>query len=78
MGGPSAAIVAEELIHARRAPAAAGRAPAARSADGLALGELLAAEAALPEDGASRALGATGPLPADPELHAALAGAARV
>jgi uridine phosphorylase len=28
----------------------------------LALGQPLAAEAALPEDGASRALGATGPL----------------
>ena len=49
-----------------------GSGPAARSPKGSNSAQLLAAEAALPEDGASRALGATGPLPADPELHAAL------
>jgi purine-nucleoside phosphorylase len=71
MGGPSAAIVAEELIQlgARRLLRVG---TCGALAEGLELGELLAAEAALPEDGASRALGATGPLPADPQLHAAL------
>ena len=71
MGGPSAAIVAEELVRlgARRLL----RVGTCGALDGgLRLGELLAAEAALPEDGASRALGATGPLPADPVLQAAL------
>jgi DeoD family purine-nucleoside phosphorylase len=71
MGGPSAAIVAEELVQlGARRMLRVGTCGAL--VDGLALGELLAAEAALPEDGASRALGATGPLLADPELHAAL------
>jgi DeoD family purine-nucleoside phosphorylase len=71
MGGPSAAIVAEELVQlgARRLLRVG---TCGALAEGLELGELLAAEAALPEDGASRALGASGPLPADPELHAAL------
>ena len=61
MGGPSAAIVAEELIMlgARRLLRVG---TCGALGDGLALGQLLAAEAALPEDGASRALGATGPL----------------
>jgi purine-nucleoside phosphorylase len=40
--------------------------------DDLTLGQLLSADAALPGDGASRALGATGPLRADPRLQAAL------
>ena len=73
MGGPSAAIVVEELVAlgARRLL----RVGTCGALDGtLALGELLAADAALPEDGASRALGATAPLPADPgmleRLHA--------
>ena len=62
MGGPSAAIVVEELIRlgARRFVRVG---TCGALSDALALGELLAAEAALPEDGASRALGATGPLP---------------
>jgi purine-nucleoside phosphorylase len=71
MGGPSAAIVAEELIvlGARRLLRVG---TCGALVEGLALGQLLAAEAALPEDGASRALGATAPLPADPDLHAGL------
>lgn len=72
MGGPSAAIVVEELIRlgARRLL----RVGTCGALDGgLALGDLLAAEAALPGDGASRALGATGPVAPDPALHAALA-----
>ena len=65
MGGPSAAIVAEELIvlGARRLLRVG---TCGALGDDLALGQLLAAEAALPEDGASRALGATGPLRARP------------
>jgi purine-nucleoside phosphorylase len=65
MGGPSAAIVAEELVMlgARRL-LRVGTCGALD--DGLTLGQLLAAAAALPEDGASRALAA------DPELQAAL------
>ena len=68
MGGPSAAIVTEELIQlgARRLLRVG---TCGALVDGFALGELLAAEAVLPEDGASRALGASGPLPADPKLH---------
>jgi uridine phosphorylase len=42
----------------------------------LSLGELIVAESALAEDGASRALGGQGPALPDPELHAALAAAA--
>ena len=71
MGGPSAAIVAEELIAlgARRL-VRVGTCGALTG--GLELGALVVAEAALPDDGTSRALGATGPLPADPALLAAL------
>jgi DeoD family purine-nucleoside phosphorylase len=71
MGGPSAAIVAEELIMlgARRLLRVG---TCGALGDDLVLGQLIAAEAALPEDGASRALGASRPLPADPELHARL------
>ena len=71
MGGPSAAIVVEELVQlgARRF-VRVGTCGALTPE--LALGELLAAEAALPEDGASRALGATGPLAADPVLQRGL------
>jgi uridine phosphorylase len=71
MGGPSAAIVAEELIAlgARRLVRAG---TCGALVDDLALGELLAAEAALCEDGASRALGCEGRVDADPALLAAL------
>jgi DeoD family purine-nucleoside phosphorylase len=71
MGGPSAAIVAEELIAlgARRLVRVG---TCAALVDGLPLGSLVIAEAALPDDGASRALGATAPIAADPALLAAL------
>jgi DeoD family purine-nucleoside phosphorylase len=71
MGGPSAAIVIEELIAlgARRLVrvgtcGALDHAPA--------LGALVVARAALAADGTSRALGADGPVEADPELVARL------
>jgi DeoD family purine-nucleoside phosphorylase len=71
MGGPSAAIVAEELIMlgARRLLRVG---TCGALSGGLQLGQLLSADAALPGDGASRALGATGPLAADPKLQGAL------
>ncbi|MGH2948221.1 MAG: purine-nucleoside phosphorylase [Solirubrobacteraceae bacterium] len=71
MGGPSAAIVAEELVTlgARRLVRVGTCGALVQS---LELGALVIADAALPEDGASRALGATRPLPADPELLAGL------
>jgi len=75
MGGPSAAIVAEELIMlgARRLVRVG---TCGALAGDLGLGELLVADAALCADGTSRAL-AAGPLaPADPQLTAALAAAA--
>ena len=75
MGGPSAAIVTEELIRLGakrliRVGTCGALAPQLR------LGELVLAETALPHDGASRALGASGPLPADPTLLNALRAAA--
>jgi DeoD family purine-nucleoside phosphorylase len=75
MGGPSAAIVAEELIRlgARRLIRVG---TCGALAPELALGDLVIAEPALGADGASRALGATAPLPADPVLLAALRAAA--
>jgi uridine phosphorylase len=75
MGGPSAAIVAEELIGlgARRLVRVG---TCGGLADGLALGDLLVAGAALCEDGASRALGGSGRAAADEELTAALERAA--
>jgi DeoD family purine-nucleoside phosphorylase len=75
IGGPSAAIVTEELIRlgARRLVRVG---TCGALAPGLALGDLVVAEAALGDDGASRALGAAGPLPADPDLLAALRAAA--
>jgi len=75
MGGPSAAIVCEELIAlgARRL-VRVGTCGALTA--GAELGSLLVAEVALPEDGASRALGATGPLAPDPALLAGLRAAA--
>jgi uridine phosphorylase len=71
LGGPSCAIVAEELIAlgARRLVRVG---TCTGPEGGPALGELVIAEAALPADGTSRALGARDPLPADPELLAAL------
>jgi uridine phosphorylase len=74
IGGPSAAIVLEEL-------ATLGVERAIRLGTGAALdaelrpGEVVVAEAALPGEGASRALGAAGAVAADPELTASLAGA---
>jgi purine-nucleoside phosphorylase len=72
MGGASAAIVTEELIAlgARRLV----RIGTCGALDGSsAMGELVVAERALAEDGASRALGADGAVVADPGLTAALA-----
>ncbi len=71
MGGPSAAIVAEELIMLGARRLLRVGTCGALSAD-LQLGQLLSADAALPGDGASRALGATGRLAPDPKLQAAL------
>ena len=67
MGGPSAAIVCEELIAlgARRL-IRIGTCGALNGS--LRLGDLLAAAEALPADGASVALGADGPLAAEPGL----------
>src|SRR5438309_7703912 len=67
MGGPSAAIVITELaeLGARRLV----RVGTSGGLDGsLVLGELLVVTEALPEDGASRALGASGPVGPDPGL----------
>ena len=74
MGGPSAAVVCEELIGlgARRLVRIG---TCGALAGGLPLGELLAAEAVLAEDGASSALGASGELRPDPELTRALVAA---
>ena len=67
MGGPSAAIVCEELIAlgARRL-VRIGTCGALR--EDIELGALLAAREALPADGASAALGADGPVAASPAL----------
>jgi uridine phosphorylase len=67
MGGPSAAIVTEELIAlgARRL-VRIGTCGALVSE--LRLGDLIAVEAALPADGASAALGANGTLAGEPAL----------
>jgi len=75
LGGPSAAAVVADLIAlgARRL-VRAGTADAPR--DGAAPGELVVAEAVLPGDGASRALGAEDPLAADATLVGALRAAA--
>jgi DeoD family purine-nucleoside phosphorylase len=75
MGGPSAAIVLEELIAlgARRAI----RVGTCGALDGdLALGDLVVAHEALAADGTSRTLGAGERIAADRELTAALAGSA--
>jgi len=75
MGGPSAAIVLQELIAlgARRAI----RVGTCGALDGgLELGDLVVAHEALAADGTSRNLGAGEQIAADRELTAALAGAA--
>jgi uridine phosphorylase len=71
LGGPSTAIVVEELIvlGARRLV----RIGTCTAVDGgPELGELVLADAALPADGASRALGASDPLAPDTALLAAM------
>jgi DeoD family purine-nucleoside phosphorylase len=78
MGGPSAAIVAEELIDlGARTLLRIGTCGAL--VEELELGQLLAVREALARDGTSRALGAGESVDADPELVAALvnAGGAR-
>jgi DeoD family purine-nucleoside phosphorylase len=74
MGGPSAAIVAEELISlGARTLVRIGTCGAL--APDLRLGDLLAADEVIAADGASRALGAGERLRPDPALTAALAAA---
>jgi uridine phosphorylase len=70
LGGPSTAIVVEELIGlgARRLI----RVGTCGALDELALASLVIAETVRAEDGASRALGASGSLPADARLLAGL------
>ncbi len=76
MGGPSTAIVVEELIElgARRFVRVG---TCGAIAPGFELGTLLAADGVLAEDGTSRALGASGTLRPDPALQEALAAGAR-
>ena len=76
MGGPSAAIVVEELIAlgARRLVRVG---TCGALSEGLQLGELLIAERVISADGASRALGAGDLQEPDPVLLAALRSAAR-
>ena len=71
MGGPSAAIVTEELI-ALGANRLVRIGTCGALDPELGLGALLAAEAVLPADGTSAALGAQAPLEPDPELLAGL------
>ncbi|HEX2070703.1 MAG TPA: hypothetical protein VHF90_03525 [Thermoleophilaceae bacterium] len=71
MGGPSAAIVVEELIDLGATTLVRiGTCGALR--DGLELGELVAAERVIGADGTSAALGATSPLEPEQSLTAAL------
>jgi uridine phosphorylase len=74
MGGPSAAIVCEELI-ALGARRLVRIGTCGALAAGVEPGELLAAETVLPADGASGALGAGEPLTPDPLLLERLVGA---
>jgi len=76
IGGPSAAAVIEELavLGARRI-VRVGTCDAL--GDELALGDVVAVETALAEDGTSRALGRSGTLRPDPALFAALRTGAR-
>jgi uridine phosphorylase len=71
MGGPSAAIVCEELI-ALGARRLVRIGTCAALDERLQLGALLAAETVLGLDGASAALGADGPLAPDPDMLARL------
>ena len=75
MGGPSAAIVLEELCDLGLEVAIRVGTCGALDPD-LRLGELVIAAAALASDGTSRALGADGRIAADPALVAALRAAA--
>lgn len=76
MGGPSAAIVVEELIElGARTLLRIGTAGA--FADGLELGALVPADPVIPADGASASLGASDRVRSDPGLLACLADAAR-
>jgi uridine phosphorylase len=75
MGGPSAAIVLEELI-ALGATRAVRVGTAGALVDSLRLGELLLASEAIAADGTSRALGAGERIAADQSLLAALQRAA--
>ena len=74
MGGPSAAIVLEELCDLGLAQALRVGTCGAL-ADDLELGDLIVADAVLPFDGTSRALGADAPIALDRALVAALADA---
>ena len=75
IGGPSAAIVLEELCDlGLELVVRVGTCGAL--VDGLVLGDLIAVTAAIPADGTSAALGATAPLAADPRLTDRLAAAA--
>jgi uridine phosphorylase len=67
MGGPSAAIVSEELI-ALGARRLLRIGTCGALVEGLELGDLVAAETVLSADGASAALGANGALGSDPAL----------
>jgi uridine phosphorylase len=67
MGGPSAAIVTEELI-ALGARRVVRIGTCGALVDGLELGQLVAAETVLSADGTSSALGANGSLGSDPGL----------
>lgn len=77
MGGPSAAIVIEELVRlgARRLVRVG---TCGALVGGFALGDAIVAAEAIGGDGTSRALGAGERVAADPELTAALAAAAAV
>lgn len=74
IGGPSAAIVCEELI-ALGARRLVRIGTCSALGDRLALGTLIAPEAVLPLDGASAALGARGPLAPDPGMLARIVAA---
>jgi uridine phosphorylase len=77
MGGPSAAIVCEELIELGAQTLLRIGTCGALDPE-LGLGDLIAVTEAMPLDGASRALGADGAVPADPGLVERLtAGGAR-
>jgi len=71
MGGPSAAIVIEELI-ALGAGTLIRIGTCGALDGGLEIGEIVAVDRALSEDGASAALGAAGEVAPDPDLTAAL------